>query len=151
MYQSSNLGPWVALAGLFIGAGLYLGLRESHPPTRPAERDEPRATETAERVDPRVARSAGRAAIEAFLAAQKPTLQRTCWDQAVRAGMDPRPARYQYDVTVGPRGRQVIRSILEAPGDTRVQVAACLQRETPPIEIPPPGIAVSAVISMTFP
>jgi hypothetical protein len=154
--QSSHIGPWIALAGLFVGAGLYLGLRDARVPPPAAEPEAP-ATAVAmpappgERAEQELARTAGRADIAAFLAAQRPTLQRRCWDEAVRAGMDPSPATFRYDVTVDRRGQQVIRSILDAPEETRTGVADCLQRETAPIQIPAPGVVVSADIAMSFP
>lgn len=154
--QNSRLGPWIALAGLFIGTGLYMGLRDAPVPPRAAELEAPTTAgalpePAAERPDPQLARAAGRAEIAAFFAAQKPAVQRRCWDEPVRAGMDPSPAVFRYDVTVDPRGRQVIRSIIDTPGETRTEIADCLQRETAPVQIPPPGVAVSADIAMTFP
>lgn len=147
MSVTSNLGPWVALAGVFVGAGIYYGLRESPSPSHPAD------ASLRPNVEPARAGPApsARAAIADFLLAQKPALQVRCWDDAVRAGMDPRPATFRYDVTVDTHGRQVIRSILETPGDSRAAVARCLQRETAPVQIGPTGVAVSAVVPMTFP
>ena len=133
-----------------IAGALYLALRR--PAQLPAASPAPPAAAprpTTPTAPPREV-SAGR--VTTFLDAQKPRFRETCWDPIVARAPEPASATYVFDVTVGPDGHEVIRSILEQRGKSRADVAQCLRAiSDAPIVIPPPGESVHVTWTLSFP
>ena len=131
-----------------IAAALYLALRRPAPPAPPAAPGSP--ARPAGPPPPPHDVSVGR--VTAFLDAQKPRFKAACWDPIVAKQPEPATSEYVFDVTVGPDGHEVIRSINEERGRSRPDVAACLRQiHDAPIVIPPPGESVHAMWTLTFP
>jgi hypothetical protein len=150
-----HLGPWIALAGLLVGTGLYLGLRErsgapldarsanppagappAPPPTAPAER--PLADVERE--------------IAAVIETLRSKWRAACWDPIVTKAPAPPASAHDINIAVDAGGEEILRAINDIRDETRVDVATCLRAQPhEPIVVSPPGRPVSTVISIRFP
>lgn len=140
--------PWNALAivvaGAFIGLGLFFGLKKEAPPL-PAASAPADPTQDAKAV-------AARAALAAWLEAQRPIFVSRCW--APSAARDPNPPRasFTYSLAVDENGKEVGRGITEHRDAFRSDVADCLRTQAnAPASIPPPGASVSVQLTITLP
>lgn len=129
------VGPWIALAGVAIGAGLYFGLRRpSQPPpsAAPLVAAAPDAT------------AAARAAFEPL----RLQWRATCWEPLARS----QPSVHLVEVSFDARGREILRAINDDRRRTRGDVAECLRAQpTTPLAIPPTGSVVTARFELAFP
>ncbi len=151
----------IVAAGALIGAGLYLGLRGGAGAVRPARVDwapaptppplpEPTPTVRASYPPDDLRTSVEAAAAEQLLAAQ-PALRRACWDPSVARTAAPADLTLQVRITFDAAGRSTAIAVADPPDAARLDVAACVRAAAITLEVPPPGMRVTAALPLRFP
>lgn len=156
----------IVAAGALIGLGLYLGLREGAGARRPARVDWVSAPASTPSPAPSLAGSAPpspgsyptpalRASVETAaaeqLAAAHPELRRACWDPAVARVAEPAEVTLQVRITFDAAGRSTAFAVADPPDGSRLDVATCLRAAPITLEVPPPGMRVTAALQLHFP
>lgn len=141
--MTRNLGPWIGLAGVFVGAGLYFGLR-----ARPAVQTRLAHADASVQRSQDVVERDIRTAFEVV----RGKWRIACWDPIVAKAPAPATSVHSISTAVNDEGNEILRSINDLRDQTRFDVAACL-REQPyePIHIARPGRSTSTVITIQFP
>lgn len=137
-----SLGPWIALAGLLVGAGLavglYFGLRRAPAPAAPIADRKPPMDAPAPPPDlVRIVRSA--------LEPLRLEWRAACWKA-------PPASSHMIELAFDASGQEIARSILDERGRSRDDVTVCL-REQPykALRIAPPGTPVTLRLPLAFP
>ena len=147
-----NLGPWIALAGLFVGAGLYLGLR-ARAVTPPGPAIPTPSSGSAPAPAPARANADVEREIRAAFDAVRASWKATCFDPMIARTPSPPTSTHELNVSVDATGLEILRAINDVRGQTRADVAACL-RDQPfaPIRVTPaPGQSVNVAFTIRFP
>lgn len=154
--STRNYTPLALVAGgAFIGLGLYFGLAaRGRAPS--AERAVP-STATSETEDATPAPTANadpqrvQAAAIAALAELRPKLIEACWNPAVAERPEPATARWTWDSTFDPSGKEIARGISDVRGAERPDVAACLREQPLGMQIAPPGVIARVELELVLP
>jgi hypothetical protein len=165
--------PWVHLTGYaLVALGVYFGLRSMRPsepstpasqPTQaraapPAPVEQPatatrRPGDPPERIDPPGnvdARSAVEPAVRAALEKHRQALLKSCWEPV--AGKGAATGKFSVRVLIDADGHELTRSVRRDSGPDDVKLIGCLgDTKKWPIQVPPPGMRVGAVVTLSFP
>ena len=153
----------ILLAGCFIGAGLFFGLRASAPmsapgPTSPVsapvrseraspppsvDRPQPSVVSTPSQgsaaatvsADPKVVAEDAKAALER----QRAAIVKTCVQPSLAKQKDPPTIKVGLNFTFDSEGKQITRGIAEDRATARADVLSCLSEKLQPISVSPPG------------
>lgn len=146
----------IVVAGVAIGAGLYLGLRAQAPVVTPpvAPVVAPPVVAPAPVVAPPPVPVASPEvvlghAIEA-LRYQRAGLLATCFRPALAA----KPGltmELVFNVTFDAQGRQLARGVVETPGTSTPALTACVTGAMTPLQVPAPGRVLMVEVPLRFP
>ncbi len=75
----------------------------------------------------------------------------TCWDPAVKKTREPATSKHVYDLTFDADGSEIARGISELRGESRNDVANCLNDHYTKLQIAAPGQSVHVLVTLTFP
>jgi hypothetical protein len=145
---SKHVGPWIALAGACVGAGLYFGLRARGHEAAPAAPSGPgSATPVAKRDPAQIQRE-----LEVAFEARRLEWKRACFDPIIAKGPAPARSTHSISISIDASGTEILRAINDVRDGTRFDVATCL-REQPfvPIHVAPPGEPYSTTLTLQFP
>lgn len=171
----------ILVGSVIIGAALYLGLQgraeppyaappSVHAPTRPegappgAPGPNPPAPLPAAQpalaapgagLAPPPAAAEIRKKVEADAAKAleqlRPHLVKTCWEPSSRKKAEPPRAKYIFNVSFDPSGKEIARGISEVRGMERPDAAQCLRGEPLSLQIPPPGQHIGVDVELMLP
>lgn len=155
MKTSTAIVLGLGLAGVLIGAGLYLGLRhrapgQQTPSVRPAA---PAGAATSTVPESRRPAATAKDVAKQAAAALEPhrrALVQACWPEkggGQRAGQ----ARYVWNFTFDASGKQITRGISEDRSNPHLGTASCLSQKLPPIQVPPPGRVIHVEVPFQLP
>lgn len=157
----------IALAGAFVGAGLYLGLRAPPPPAptpsgataagitvaplaspgaSPAEpvRSPPPG------VSPEAQARIDRQTADAF-SRDKPRLVKDCWEPSAKASPQPASLTVRVRVLFDGQGKSTQVAVATPEEESRRDVAECIRKSPPSIQVEPTGTQTGTQLSITFP
>lgn len=144
----SGSGPWIALAGLFVGAGLAIGLAVGLRREPPPQVAAPVAAPASPIVDDAAVARTARAALEP----QRLAWRKACWDPIVARAPSPPSSHHPISLSFDATGKEIMRAVNEDRARTRMDVALCLREQSyAPTTIAPPGRNVNVVIEIAFP
>lgn len=139
----------ILIGSALIGAGLYFGLR-ARADGVPSARTPVASATTPERV-PVTTPSELYERVEDALEAHRETLLERCWRPAVAAQPEPPIARFTFNYTFAPDGRELGRGVEEDRATGRPELTACVLRELPPLKIAPIGRRMTTKIALELP
>jgi hypothetical protein len=149
----------IIAAGALIGLGVFFGLRERAPQANsdPAKYQvtSPITSVNQQRAPPVVDMMAVQQGvseqISQILDAKKDALRNTCWKSAVAADQSVKPARWVFNFTFGPDGKQIVRGIAEQRGTGSAELTQCVTSALVPFEVKPPGVVTSVDVPFQLP
>ncbi len=163
----------ILIAGGLIAAGLFFGLRRQEAPSPPAPSvagppvpaGPPAALHTGSvqsaspvLAPPAQAGPASEAVVTSATAAAQKALEahradivEKCVTPSIAKKPDPPRVKYSFNVTFDPQGKQIARGMEEDRAMFRADVGVCLASALPPLQIPPPGVAVKVDVDWILP
>lgn len=171
----------ILVGSVIIGAGLYFGLQgraqppDAATPSAPAPTRPEGSPPGAVVFNPPAPQPAGQPALAApgaglapppaaaeirkkaeadaakALEQLRPHLVKTCWEPSARKKADPSKAKYIFNMSFDPSGKEIARGISEVRGMERPDAAQCLRGEPLSLQIPPPGQHVGVDVELMLP
>jgi hypothetical protein len=141
----------ILVAGVLIGAGLYLGLRHgasssSSPPPGPAPVTPVVPPRSPGELQVRVTEQVRQA-----LEQKRSTFVERCWSPSAQKSPEPASARYSFNITVDAQGKEIARGISEDRAAFRADVGQCLRGLGDKVAVSPPGATVQVTVPLTLP
>jgi hypothetical protein len=149
----------ILLAGAFVGAGLFLGLR-SRPVEYPASPLDAQGAAEHARTPRRPPPSQALAAtppvqvaeqVKRVLDSQRAALVNKCWEPAIKTRPTPAEIKYVFDFTFAADGQQIARGVRADRATSRAEVTACVLAALTPVTIPPPGATTRVDVAFSLP
>jgi hypothetical protein len=152
----------ILLGSAMIASGLYFGLQRrgpepaaapaAAPPAGPPQR--PAAPAGAGLAPPPVSsglRAQVQAAAAAALEQKRAELVQACWEPSFKKSAEPPQAKYIYNMTFDPAGKEIARGISEVRGMERSDTGQCLRSMPLDLRVPPPGAHVGVHVELMLP
>ena len=96
-------------------------------------------------------RKAAEQAVAKALEAKRAELVKTCWDPSFKKSAEPPRAKYIFNVSFDPSGKEIARGISEVRGMERSDTAQCLRSQPMGLQIPAPGAYVGVEVELILP
>lgn len=85
------------------------------------------------------------------LEAKRADYIKTCWEPSFKKNPSPPSAKYIFNMSFDPQGREIARGVSDVRGMERPDTGQCLRMQPMGLEVPAPGAYVGVEIEVTIP